>query len=409
MGYEGGRTRESMTTKRTGAPLRPAEASQRVSYLELFFDLALVFALFQLSHLLLQQLHWSGALQALILLLAVWRVWVVTTWSTNLLDPQWPVVQRVVIGTLLGGVVLAAALPQAFGKYGLIFGGVLVAVQVGRELFVVAALRGSDVYPVAERALLWSVVSAAPWITGAFTHASARAALWTLAVAIDYAALALAFLRRGATGPAPISAPPVAAEHLAERYRQVFIIALGELILVSGLALSGGGFAPDRTTAFVVSMATTVQLWRIYIYRAGEVLSAAITALPISARLNRGAAYVHLAMVAGVVVTAVGDDLVIAHPLGRTPTAWAIVVLGGPLLFLAGRAGFEYTVFARVSWDRPIGALALAAVTPVALHVPPLLTATAAAAVLVGVAVADAIRDRRRPAGPPSPPARGPS
>jgi low temperature requirement protein LtrA len=122
-----------------------------VSYLELFFDLALVFGLFQLSHLLLENLRWSGALQALILLLAVWRVWVVTTWSTNLFDPRWPVVQPVVIGTLLGGVAVAAALPQAFGKYGLIFAGVFVGVQVGRELFVVAAVRGSDVYPVAGR------------------------------------------------------------------------------------------------------------------------------------------------------------------------------------------------------------------------------------------------------------------
>ena len=196
-----------MTTRGTGGPLRPAEASQRVSYLELFFDLALVFGLFQLSHLLLQQLHWSGALQALILLLAVWRIWVVTTWSTNLLDPRWPVVQRVVIGTLLGSVVLAAALPQAFGTYGLTFAGVFVAVQAGREIFLVAALRGSDVCRVVERALLWAIVSALPWIAGAFTHATARAVLWTLAVGIDYAALALAFLRRGATGPAPVSAP----------------------------------------------------------------------------------------------------------------------------------------------------------------------------------------------------------
>jgi low temperature requirement protein LtrA len=68
------------------------------------------------------------------------------------------------------------------------------------------------------------------------------------------------------------------ATHLAERYRQVFIIALGELILISGPALSGGGFALGRTTAFVVSMATTVLLWRIYIYRAGETFSAALAA-----------------------------------------------------------------------------------------------------------------------------------
>ena len=115
-------------------------------------------------------------------------------------DPGWPVVQPVVTGTLLADVVLAAALPQAFGKYGLIFAGVFVAVQVGRELFMVAAVRDSETHPVSERAQLWSVVSTLPWIAGAFTHATARAALWTLAVGV--AALALAFLRRAATGPA---------------------------------------------------------------------------------------------------------------------------------------------------------------------------------------------------------------
>jgi low temperature requirement protein LtrA len=112
-------------------------------------------------------------------------------------------------------------------------------------------------------------------------------------------------------------------------------------------------------------------------------------------------------MIAGVAVTAVGDDLVIAHPFGRTSTAYAGAVLGGPLLFLVGRAGFEYTVFARVSWDRPVGALVLAALTRVALHLSPLLTATAAAAVLAGVAAADAARTHSRPAEPPPPPTPG--
>ena len=97
-------------------------------------------------------------------------------------------------------------------------------------------------------------------------------------------------------------------------------------------------------------------------------------------------------------------ELVIAHPLGHTPPAWIAVILGGPALFLAGRALFEYVVFARVSRDRPIGLLILAALTLAMLLVPPLIVALAATAVLAGIAVCDAARARGRPSEPPSPP-----
>jgi low temperature requirement protein LtrA len=158
-----------------------------------------------------------------------------------------------------------------------------------------------------------------------------------------------------------------------------------------------------------VSIATTALLWRIYLYRASEVLPAALTAVPDPARLARAVAYAHLAMVAGIVVTAVGQELVVAHPSGRTPIASAVVISGGPVLFLAGRSLFEYAVFGRVSWDRPIGVLVLAALTPLAHLAPPLLDTIAATAVLAGIATADAARTRRHPAEPPSPSTRGPS
>jgi low temperature requirement protein LtrA len=109
-------------------------------------------------------------------------------------------------------------------------------------------------------------------------------------------------------------------------------------------------------------------------------------------------------MVAGIVVTAVGIEVVIAHPFGNTRPAWIAVILGGPTLFLSGRAIFEYAVFGRVSRDRPIGVLLLAVLVPATLHLPSLLAAIAATAVLAGVAIADAARARGRPPEPPSPP-----
>lgn len=137
--------------------------------------------------------------------------------------------------------------------------------------------------------------------------------------------------------------------HAAERFRQFFIIALGELILVSGLTFSRGRFEPDRVAAVVVAFATTALQWRIYIHRAGSLLGEAIAAARDPLRAVIPALYAHLLMVAGIVVIAVGDELVIEHPLGHTPPAWIIVILGGPALFLAGRGMFEYEVFGRVS------------------------------------------------------------
>lgn len=376
--------------------LREPEASQRATFLELFFDLALVFALFQVSQIPVQHLHWSDALRALVLLVALWRIWFITTWVTDRLDQQWWALQLLVIITLIGTVVLAAGLPQAFGKYGLIFAGVNVAIRVGQYLFLALAFRGHELRRIALGSLVWSGISAPPWIAGALMHGTARGALWALAAAVDYASLTLNF-RIPKAGRAAIWEPPVAAEHLAERYRQVFIIALGELILVSGLALSDSGFAHGAPAAFVASMATTALLWRIYIHRAGNVLSAAFAVSRVSNRVSRWVGHVHLAMIAGIVVTAAGDELVIARPSAGTALASVIVILGGPALFLAARGGFEYTVFARVSWTRPIGVLVLAALIPVTLRVPPLLAATAAMAVLAGVAFVDAARTRRHP------------
>jgi low temperature requirement protein LtrA len=397
-----------MTSGRAASRLRRPEAPQRATFLELFFDLAFVFALFQLSHELVQHLRWSGALQVLIVFLAVWRVWGITTWFTDRFDPQWQPLQLMVIVSLLGILVLAAALPQAFGRYGLIFAGVYVAMHIGRYLALVLAMLGHRLQPVVTRAVVWSVVTAVPWIAGAFVHGAAREGLWALAAAVDYAVFALNFPVPGAARVTSTWEPPVAAEHYAERYQQVFIIALGELILVSGLAFTVGGFAPTRTVAFVMSVGTAALLWRIYIYRTGELLSAAFAASPRSTRLGRFTVYAHLTIVFSIVVTAVGNQLVITHPSGRTPLAWAVVVLGGPALFLVARAGFEYTVFARVSWHRPVGVLLLAALTPLMHLASPLLAAVTAAAVLAGIAITDASRARRYPSEQPSPPT-GPS
>jgi low temperature requirement protein LtrA len=173
---------------------------------------------------------------------------------------------------------------------------------------------------------------------------------------------------------------------------------------VTGLAYSGSGFHRDSTAAVLVSFATTVLLWRIYSYRAGELFATAIATARHPLRVDFVVAYSHLAMVAGIVLTAVGDQIVITHPAGHTRPAWTTVLFGGPALFLVGRGVFEYGVFARVSHNRWIGPLVLASLTPVMRYVPPTTVALAVTAVLTGIAASDAARARGRPPETPSPP-----
>src|SRR5258706_10131318 len=162
-------------TSRAGELLRRPGDPQRATFLELFFDLAFVVALLPLSHTLIRYLRWSGAFQTLVLLLAVWFIWLSTAWITDRLDPQQETVQLVLVATLVGSLTMAAALPEAFGRRGPVFAAAFVAIQVGRSLLLKVALRGNELQRDAMRPLFWAGVSALPWIAGGLAHGATRA------------------------------------------------------------------------------------------------------------------------------------------------------------------------------------------------------------------------------------------
>jgi low temperature requirement protein LtrA len=386
----------------------------RVAFLELFFDVVFVLAFFRLSQELLEHLSWRGALQTLVLLLAVLMVWFFAALYTDTFNLQHPLIQLAIILIMFSALVMAAATPAAFGRHGPAFAGAYVTVRVGANVVAVLVLRGHEGQRNALRILFWAGMSAVPWLAGAFVYGSAREALWIAGAAVDYAGVVLGFPtpRLGRAGERRIEVV-ISEEHVADRYQQFFIIALGEPILVTGLTFATGEFGAARTAATVVAFATTALMWRIYIHRAGALLGEAIAAAANVLRVAVLTVYAHVMMVAGVITIAVADELVIQHPSGRPHRSWIAVILGGPALFLVGRGTFEYAVFGRVSRPRVIGALALLAIAPAMTLVPPLAVATAAAIilacvvafVLAGVAVSDAVRTRRLPSESPSPPA----
>lgn len=398
-----------MTADRAATLLRKPGQQQRATFLELFFDLVFIYALNRVSQRLVEdvtsqrRMVLTEAGQTLVVLLAIWLVWSATAIITDLYDPDRPQIQLLVVATMFASLVLAVAVPAAFGRRGLVFATAYVAIHLGRGLYLVPALRGHEAQRRAARVLFWFGVSAVPWIAGGLLPESVtRGVLWTLAISLDYAALVVRLPTPGLGRP-PLTELPVTAEHLSERYRQFFIVALGALILVSSVTFSGSDLKPGSVVAFAVSFATTVLFWRIYIHTAGNLLSVAIAAARLPGRLALTLSLVHLLMVTGTVAASAGSELVIAHPSGRTDAARAAVILGGPALFLLGRAVFEYVVFGRVSPSRAIWVLVLAAATPVVLRTPPLIVATTALVVLTAVAATDLARTRWHPRQP-SPP-----
>ena len=375
--------------------LRQGEDLQRSTLIELFFDLAFVLALTQLSITLAARLTWGNAYKSLLLTMAIWWVWSVTTWATDLYA-QRAGLRVLVVALMFGVILLASAVPHAFDDRGLAFAVSYVVLQMGRTSTLLLATWRHPLRRRPARVLFWFGVSAAFWILGAFVHEGQRVAMWTIAIVLEYGSANLGwptpFLGRSA-----LSEWDLLEEHLAERYRQILIIGLGDMILTMGQIYTQGAPKLIRTLALAVEFVTTVVLWQIYSYRAGERITTAFAPGPNRARPARKLDWDHLIMVGGVVVTAVGSKVVIAHPMGHTPWSWVAVVLGGPALFLIARVHFGYVVFGHLSMPRVVGLTVMAAMVPAMRLLPPILVAASVTAVLLGIISPD-LPDLWRPA-----------
>lgn len=361
-----------------------------VTPVELFFDLVYVFAITQLSHKLLEHFDVQGALQTALLLLAVWWAWVYTAWFTNWFDPDHRTVRLVLISGMVASLLMSTSIPEAFGDRGLLFAVAYVVLQVGRSLFIIWAARDNDVLRSNfVRLIAWSILAGVLWIAGGLVSGPAREALWVLAVLVDYAAPLFFFFVPG-LGRSHTNDWDISGEHMAERAQLFVIIALGESILVTGATFSVLAISTEAIIAFIVAFLGSVAMWWIYFDRAAGDAAEAIAHSSDPGALARSAyTYIHLPMIAGIVVSAVGDELQIAHPLGHASAEVLITLLVGPGLFLAGHALFKYVVFNVVSIPRLVGVVVLVAIGVFGQGWPPLAIATAAVLVLVGVSAAD--------------------
>lgn len=368
-----------------------------VTSVELFFDLAFVFAITQVSHSLIEHLTLIGGIQAAILLLAVWWAWVQTAWITNWLHPDRPLV-RLMLFSLMGvGLVMSSALPDAFGQRGLAFAGAYVAFQLGRTLFTLWATRhDQSLRRNFTRVAIWHAGVGLLWISGGLAEGYSRLAIWSLALAIDYASVAVAFwLPR--LGPTDTHDWNIDGTHIAHRVGLFIIVCLGESILLTGANFAGTAWTPGAVMAFALALVGSVAMWWIYFARHAQAASDAISRSDNPGRVARVAyTFIPALMVAGIVVSAAGDELILAHPHGEANVATTSVLIGGPALFLLGALLFKISVFGVWSPSRIGGFALMVFLLPLSRGMEPVALAGACVGILVLVAVWEALWLRRR-------------
>jgi low temperature requirement protein LtrA len=370
--------------------MRERTGSGRVTNIELFFDLVYVFAVTQLSHYLLAQPTPSGAGQAALLLAMVWLLWVYTTWVTNWLDPERIAVRLMLLALMLASLVLSAALPDAFGARGLAVGIAYAAMQIGRSMFTVIALRDRRLRRNFQRILSWCLVSGVLAVLGGLTAGQARAACWLAAVAVDLLGGAVGFYTPG-LGRSTTRDWTIEGGHFAERCQAFILIALGESIVVIGATLSGlTQVSLAVAAAFATAFVGSAGLWWLYFDRSAEAGARVIANSADPGRLGRSAYhFVHPVMVAGIIVTAAADELVVAHPDAAASARTSWMILGGTALFIAGHAAFKAIIWRHLSWPRITALPVLALLGLLAPHVSALALSVCTAAVVVALVMAD--------------------
>jgi low temperature requirement protein LtrA len=392
---------------------RRTREHNRVTSAELFFDLVFVFAITQISHFLLAHFTLLGALETAILMLAVWWVWVFTAWITNWLDPEQTAVRLMLFALMVAGLLLSTSIPKAFedkafegdafeGR-GLAFALAYTAMQVGRSAFFLLSVPKSETGHRLNfiRILAWLSVSAVFWIAGGIAGGEDRIGLWLVALLIEYVGPAMRF-RIPILGASSTRDWIVEGGHMAERCAGFIIIALGESVVVTGATFADAAWTATTMAAFLIALLGSIAMWWIYFHIGAEAGSEHISKAEDAGRLARLAyTYLHLPIVAGIVVSAVGDELLLAHPDGHSGIRETISMIGGPLLYLAGVILFKRSTRGHLQPSHLAGIGLFVVLTPFARLLTPLALFAAATAIMLIVAIWEAISLGRKPADSP--------
>jgi low temperature requirement protein LtrA len=383
------------TAGRRSAHLRARDGSrQETTPTELFFDLVYVFAVTQISHLVIDaELSRASIAQAAFLLLVVWWAWIYATWMVNWFDPASTRVRLIIACVTLTSLLMSAAIPTAFGSEAWLFAGAYVFMQVGRNVAATALIDPEHhLRRVFQRLIAWSLLSAPLWLAGAALDDSARPWLWGAALALDVIAPLVGYVTPG-LGRSTTGDWDVEGAHFAERFQSFVIIALGESIVITGATASARGLTASSVLALAVAFFVSGSLFWLYF---GEMAKGSMSTIAESddpGGLARDAyTYLHLPIIAGIIMVAIADDLLVSHPSDHLTTAGAVMATLGPAVYLLGESAVRLRMIGRVSRKRLITVAALIVLCLLGTHMSALALTICVAAVLATLALWEAGR-----------------
>jgi low temperature requirement protein LtrA len=358
---------------------RQAEREQRVTPLELFFDLVFVFAFTQVTTVLSDDPTWSGLGHGLLIVTALWWAWAAYAWLTNTVDPGEGAIWGAMLVAMAAMFVAALAVPDAFGRHGVVFGVAFLIVNVMYlVLFTLGASSDRDLLSAIVRTAPYALTGAALIITAGFVDGGLRSLLWLAALAV------------GLFGPllAGTSGWRLQPAHFVERHGLIVIIAIGESLVAIGLGARDTALGTGVIVAAVLGFLVAVSFWLAYFdffaIRAQQLLADRGGTQRIA--LARDAyTYLHLPMVAGIILFAFAMKATLAHVGDELDTIPALCLCGGPALYLFAYVGLRLRVSRTVGGGRFVAAVLCAALIPVAVVVPALVALTLVAAVWVAL------------------------
>ncbi len=365
-----GRERQSRLT----AQLREGE---RVSPLELFFDLVFVLAITQCTALMVHHPTWDGLAQGLLVLGVLWWTWVGYAWLTSVVDPEDDKVRMTVFVAMAALLVIALCVPRAFDSLGLTFAiayGVVRGAHIA--LFMLASRGDPNLRHSVNGLAVGTAVGVGLLATASFFDGPLQGAIWALALALDVGAPYFAI---------DASGWKLAPGHFAERHGLILIVALGESIVAIGVAAELSLDA-GMVAAAALGIGLVAALWWIYFDVVAVVAERRLSAAEPGRVQNEMArdsySYLHYPLVAGIVLVALGLEQTLAHVGDPLKTVPAFALLGGTATYLLGHVAFRYRHIHTINRRRLGLAILLLALLPLAVEIPALATLAIVATLL---------------------------
>ena len=354
--------------------------------LELFFDLVFVFAITQVTGFVAADPTWVGLGQGLLLLGVLWWAWAAYAWLTNTVDPEEGFVRLAIFGAMAAMLIASLAVPEAFDDDALIFALSYAAVRLAHLALYGLAGRGDrDLLGAVVRLVPNSLVGAGLLITAAFFDGAAQGVLWVAALTIDLAGPIVGRARGWR----------LSAAHFAERHALIIIIALGGSIVALGVGTAGLDVDAGVVAAGIVGIAIAAALWWAYFDVVALVAERKLRDATGGAQLAMARdsySYLHLPMVAGIILFAVGVKKTlgdVGDPLGAVP---AVALCGGVAVYFLAHVLFRLRNVRTLNRQRLVTAALLLAFVPVALEVPALASLGVVAALCAALIAYEAIR-----------------